>query len=176
MLTASVRPLLEAFRSPPASAEDEAAFDAHLLSRVALYACTAAVIFNLLHGFASRLEARSWLGPTRRSRARGRRGRSRTGGARDLSLSFAPAQGAAVPAQDRVVPAQDRVVPDDLPAVRGRRSRIGVGSRVPAEDPAFRSTEPQTGAGFAGTLYGPPAVRMCVVKCNSVSVLTLPLS
>ena len=44
------------------------------------------------------------------------------GGARDSSLPFVPAQGAAVPAEGRVVP-------DDLPAFRERRSRSGV---VPA--------------------------------------------
>src|SRR5690242_14891550 len=48
MLKVSARHLLEAFRSPPASDEDEAAFDAYLLSRVVLYACTAGVIFNVL--------------------------------------------------------------------------------------------------------------------------------
>jgi signal transduction histidine kinase len=49
MLKANVRHLLDAFRPPRASGEDEAAFDAYLLSRVVLYACTAAVVFNVLH-------------------------------------------------------------------------------------------------------------------------------
>lgn len=49
MLKASARQILAAFRSPRASADDEAAFDDYLLSRVAFYACTAAVIFNVVH-------------------------------------------------------------------------------------------------------------------------------
>jgi signal transduction histidine kinase len=48
MLRANSWSIRDAFRSPRASAEDEAAFDEHLISRVALYGCTAAILLNVL--------------------------------------------------------------------------------------------------------------------------------
>jgi hypothetical protein len=48
MLGAKRWPLLDTFRSPRASAEDEAAFDAYLLARVAIYGSAAALVLNVL--------------------------------------------------------------------------------------------------------------------------------
>ncbi len=48
MLGAKYRPLLDTFRSPRASTEDETTFDAYLLSRVAIYGCAAALLLNAL--------------------------------------------------------------------------------------------------------------------------------
>ena len=49
MLGASVRSIFDTIRTPRASAEDEVAFEAFLVSWVALYGCVGAIVLNAAH-------------------------------------------------------------------------------------------------------------------------------